>query len=119
MVSDTMIQSTSLVVMWELLSSIETFSTFTISYSNTNNTQCFNDTDLITIDDSTARQYALMDLQEATEYSITVSVVLNGVESRDSLIATTHAAGLCFAKMSIMTEIVVPIFFSLPEKLFY
>ena len=88
----TMTQSTSLVVMWELLSPTETTPTYTISYSNINNTDCFTDSDVIT--DITAMQYTLSNLQEATEYNVTVSTTLtNGREERDSLTATTLAAG--------------------------
>lgn len=86
----TMKQSTSLVVTWELLSPTETIPTYTISYSNTNNTDCFTDSDVIT--DITAMQYTLSNLQEATEYNVTVSTTLtNGRVERDSLTTTTLA----------------------------
>ena len=88
----TMTSSTSLVVMWELLSPTETPPTYTISYSNTNNTDCFTDSGVIT--DITAMQYTLSNLQEATEYNVTVSTTLtNGREERDSLTTTALAAG--------------------------
>ena len=69
--------STSLIVMWKLLSIIETWTTYVISYLNTNNTQCFFDANFITDISSSERMHTLSNLQEATEYSITVSVILN------------------------------------------
>ena len=66
---------------------------YTISYSNTN-TDCFTDFDDITGIAATETMYTLTDLQEGTEYSITVTATLSGGESaEDSLTATTMAAG--------------------------
>ena len=84
-------EPTSLVVMWELLSSTELVATYTISFHNTNSTQCFNDSDIIT--GITAMQYAPRNLQEASEYSIAISTMLNDGMERVSLAATTLAAG--------------------------
>ena len=47
-------------------------------------------------------QYTLRNLQEATEYSITVSAIPSDDEaSKDYLIATTLAAGQCLAIYSM------------------
>ena len=83
-------QPTSLVIMWELLST-STVSTFTISDVNINNTQCFNDPN--TISSITAMIYTLSNLQEATEYSINVSVILSGENVTEHLGTATLAAG--------------------------
>ena len=66
-------------------------SDYTISYSNTN-TQCFNDSNDIT--DITATETTLTGLQEGTQYSITVTVMLdNGRTVSDTTTATTLATG--------------------------
>ena len=89
--------STSLIVMWKLLSIIETWTTYVISYLNTNNTQCFFDANFITDISSSERMHTLSNLQEATEYSITVSVILNGKKiSKEMISSTTQAAGQYF-----------------------
>ena len=89
-------EPTSLVVMWELLSSNEIVPTYTVSYHNTNNTQCFNDSDIIT--GIAEMQYTLRNLQEATEHCITISTMLSDGVERESLMATTPAAGLHLQK---------------------
>ena len=92
-VPDTMRQSTSLVVMWELLSPAESRSIifYNISYSNVNNIQCFINFSVIT--NITGTQYTLSNLEEATEYSITVSGILEYGKANDYLTASTLAAG--------------------------
>ena len=86
-------QSTSLVVMWELLPPAESESilSYNISYSNINNIQCFMNFSVIT--NITGTQYTLSNLQEATVYSITVSGILEYGETNDYLTASTLAAG--------------------------
>ena len=82
--------------MWKLLSTSESISSYTISYTNTNNTQCFMNSSILT--EITGMQYTLRNLQAATEYSITVSAISSDDEaSKDYLIATTLAAGQCLA----------------------
>ena len=92
-VIDTMRQPNSLVIMWELLSTSTLF-TFTISYENINNTQCFNDSNTI-LSSITAMIYTLRNLQEATEYSINVSVILilSGEKETEHLKTATLTAG--------------------------
>ena len=82
----------SLVIMWELLSTSTLF-TLTISYKNINSTQCFNDTN--TVPSITAMIYTLRNLQEATEYSINVSVILllSGEKETEHLKTATFTAG--------------------------
>ena len=85
-----MTQSTSLLVIWKYLSS-KTVANYTISYSNTN-TQCFTDSDDIT--DITATESTLTGLQEGTQYSITVTVMLSdGGTGSDTTTATTMTTG--------------------------
>ena len=82
--------TTSLIISWTLHDSV-TATSYTISYSNAN-TQCF----IESYDDITGiteAMYTLTGLQEATEYSITVTAILSDGETRDSLTATTMTAG--------------------------
>ena len=83
--------TTSVIISWTLDS--VTATSYTISYSNTN-TQCFNESyDDITVTASET-MYKLAELQEATEYSITMTAILSdGETGEDSLTATTMAAG--------------------------
>ena len=84
--------STSLNISWALDHRM-TATTYTISYSNIN-TDCFNDSDNITDIAASETMYTLTDLQEGTEYSITVTTqttLLYIVEN--SIMATTMAAG--------------------------
>ena len=81
--------STSLVVMWDISEGVSSYS---ISYYNTN-TQCFSDSNIITGISSNETIYTLTDLQEATEYSITLTAILSDGETESSFMATTMAAG--------------------------
>ena len=85
--------TTSLTVSWTLEDDIEAtdFTNYTISYSNTNNTQCFN----VSLSDTTNEtMYTMTDLHKGTEYSITVTAMLSdGGIGGDSLTASTMAAG--------------------------
>ena len=85
-------QPNSLVIMWEILSTSTLF-TLTISYENINNTQCFNESN--TVPSITAMIYTLRNLQEATEYSINVSVILlpSGEKETEHLKTATFTAG--------------------------
>ena len=84
-------ESTSLSIMWQLLSTTSTVTTYTISYSNINNTECYNDSNTIT--DS----MTLDNLEEATEYSIIVTATLNNSQlQQDSTSSTTLPAGMQF-----------------------
>ena len=66
---------------------------YIISQSNTN-TDCFNDSDDITGIVASETMYTLTDLQEGTEYSITVTATLSdGETAEDNLTATTMTAG--------------------------
>ena len=83
--------STSVTISWTLFGEVTATSDYTISYSNTN-TQCFTDSDDIT--GITATETKLTDLQEGTQYSITVTVMLSdGKTGSDTTTATTMATG--------------------------
>ena len=86
--------TTSLTVSWTLVLAEGVAATnFTISYSNTD-TQCFTVSNDITDIAASETMYNVTDLQEGTEYSITVTAMLSdGGSGGDSLTATTMAAG--------------------------
>ena len=82
--------TTSLTVSWTLAEGV-TATSFTISYSNTDNIQCFN----VSLSNTTSEtMYTVTGLQEGTEYSITVTAMLSdGGSGEDRLTATTMATG--------------------------
>ena len=66
---------------------------YSISYSNTI-TDCFTDSNDITVIAASVMMYELTGLQEGTEYSITVTATLSDDGTiEDSITATTIAAG--------------------------
>ena len=71
-----------------------TATSYNISYFNTRNTQCFTHSDDITGVAASETMYTLTDLQEGTDYAITVTALLReGNIVKDSLTATTMDAG--------------------------
>ena len=94
-VSDSVTSSTptSLTISWTLAENV-TATDYTISYYNTNNTDCFTGSDNATGIPGNETVYTLTGLEEGTEYSITVTATLSGGGTgEDSLTATTMAAG--------------------------
>ena len=84
--------TTSLTVSWTLAEGV-TATNFTISYSTTD-TQCFTDSSDITGIADSETMYNVTDLQEGTEYFITVTAMLSDEGSGgDSLTASTMATG--------------------------
>ena len=81
--------STSLKISWELDHRM-TPASYNISYSNTN-TDCFTDSSDFTGIAANETMYTLTDLQENTEYSITVTTFLDA--AGNNIMATTTAAG--------------------------
>ena len=89
--SDVMVSPTSLTISWTLVGGVTATGDYNISYFNTN-TQCFNDSKDIT--GITATETILTGLQNGTQYSITVTVLLSGgMTGADSTTATTIATG--------------------------
>ena len=80
--------TTSITVSWMVISSITT-SGYIISYCNIDNTRCFTTSNTTSIAGSLS-SYIIEDLQEATQYSITVSIL--GRSDQDTAEATTMAA---------------------------
>ena len=85
-------EATSLIISWTLIgSAVETG--YSISYSNTD-TQCFTDSDTVSGIAAGETSHTLTDLEEGTEYTITVTSLLTGGETlEDSVTGTTQAVG--------------------------
>ena len=84
--------STSLAISWSLAGGAAVTG-YSISYSNTD-TQCFTDSDTVSGVAAGETSHTLTDLEEGTEYTITVTALLAGGGSdEDSATATTLAAG--------------------------
>ena len=83
--------TTSLTISWTLEETL-TATGYTISYSNTKNTDCFTDSRSGITTSGTS--YSLTGLEEGTEYSIAVTVTLTGGRTeQDTVTATTRTAG--------------------------
>ena len=84
---------TSLTISWTLADDV-TATNYTISYSNTNNTDCITAGYPNITTGPSASKRELMGLEEGTEYSITVTATLSdGGMRTNSLITTTIAVG--------------------------
>ena len=85
------IDSTSLTILWLLADG--TVSNYSISYSNTD-IQCFTDSHTVSGIAGGETSHRLIDLEEGTEYTITVTAVLiGGGTDEDNITAITLAAG--------------------------
>ena len=92
------ISTTSAIISLKLAERLNNNITYTISYTNINNTDCFIDsnhiTDITTTGDET--MYTLTGLQENTQYSINVTVILsNRLQYRKNISIATISAGEC------------------------
>ena len=86
--------TTSLAISW-VLEEILSATGYTISYTNTNNTDCFNDSDTISgITPGSKKSHILDGLQKGTEYFITVTATsARQWTEQDTITATTLTAG--------------------------
>ena len=67
---------------------------YTISYANTDNTECFTNSDIVTGIAASADDYNIQGLEEGTEYTVTVILSREGGGTDvDTVIATTLDAG--------------------------
>ena len=85
-------EATSLIISWLLVgSAVQTG--YSISYSNTD-TQCFTDSDTVSGIAAGETSHTLTDLEEGTEYTITVTALLTGGEILEySVTGTTRVVG--------------------------
>ena len=86
----TSITSTSISIQWDVINTI-TATSYTISYSNTDNTECFTDSNTVTDIDGSAIDYTIHSLEEGTQYTITVAI--EGRADDDTVVQATRDAG--------------------------
>ena len=85
--------TTSIVISWTLIAGVVA-EEYTISYSNTENTDCFTISQTVPITDGSEDSYNIEDLEEGTEYSISVSLIRGGaVTDMDNIKHSTTDAG--------------------------
>ena len=85
--------STSIFISWTVIDGVEP-SGYNISYMNTDNTECFTDSDTVTDIDASADDYNIQGLQESTGYTITVTLSRGGeATDDDTVVHTTPVAG--------------------------
>ena len=86
--------TTSLVISWTLEETLSATG-YSVSYTNTNNTDCFTDSGTISgIPPGSKKSHILDGLQKGTEYFITVTATLAGQwTEQDTITATTLTAG--------------------------
>ena len=66
---------------------------YTISYMNTNNTECFTSSNTLTDIDTSAVSYDIQGLEEGTQYSITVTLSSgDGASDDDTAVYSTEDA---------------------------
>ena len=82
--------TTSLTISWALVEGV-TATSYSISYSATD-TDCFTDSNTIPPIDGSETMYRLDDLEEGTEYSITVTATLTGGGSQQDVAEGTTVA---------------------------
>ena len=84
--------ATSVTISWTVADGV-TVTGYSLSYSNTD-TSCFSNSDTVFGIADTATQHTLRNLQEFTEYTITVTAMLSGGGTGQvSVTATTLPAG--------------------------
>ena len=87
---------TSILIRWSVIESVQPPSGYNISYSNTENTDCFtiSETAVSITSDARDGSYNIESLQEGTEYSITVSLWRDGaISDMDTVKHSTADAG--------------------------
>ena len=86
---------TSILIRWSVSDSVQPPSGYNISYSNTENTDCFTISETVSItSDARDGSYNIESLQEGTEYSITVSLWRYGaISDMDTVKHSTADAG--------------------------
>ena len=81
--------ATSISLQWSVIAGVQP-SGYTISYSNTDNTDCFTISDTVSITDGSDMDYVIEGLEEGTEYTITVTLLRDdGPSDEDTEIQAT------------------------------
>ena len=107
-VSVTSSTTTSLTISWALVEGV-TATSYSISYSATN-TDCIPGSNTMIPDIAGSEtMYRLDDLEEGTEYSITVTATITGEGSQQDMdVGTTLAAGECISMQSTLLLLSLP-----------
>ena len=86
---------TSILIRWSVIESVQPPSGYNISYSNTENTDCFTISETVSItSDARDGSYNIESLQEGTEYSVNVSLWRDGaISDMDTVKHSTADAG--------------------------
>ena len=84
--------TTSISLQWSVIDGVQP-SGYTVSYSNTDNTDCFTISDTMSITDASDMDYVIEGLQEGTEYTVTVTLLRDdGPNDEDTEIQATADA---------------------------
>ena len=83
--------ATSISLQWSVIDGVQP-SGYTISYSNTDNTDCFTISDTASITDASDMDHVIEGLQEGTEYTITVTLLQNDNEATEEDTVTQATA---------------------------
>ena len=87
-----LVEVSYITISWAVLDDLSP-SAYIISYSNMNNTDCFNISDNISVFNNRSH-YTLRNLEEATYYIITVTIFVNGGSGEESVTAATLFNGM-------------------------
>ena len=95
------VNSSSISIQWSVAEGT-VVSGYTILYTNTNNTECFNDSDTVSISEGSSNSYEIEDLEEDTEYRITLTLSHeNGPNDTEILMIATNDAGEPFSHTGV------------------
>ena len=87
------VNSSAISIQWSVAEGT-VVSGYTIFYTNTNNTECFNDSDTVSISEGSSNSYEIGGIEEDTEYRITLTLSHeNGPDHTETLMIATDDAG--------------------------
>ena len=92
-VEDISATATSISLQWSVIDDVQP-SGYTVSYSNTDNTDCFTISNTVSITDASDMDYVIEGLEEGTEYTVTVTLLQDddGPTDEDTEIQATADA---------------------------
>ena len=98
--------ATSISLQWTVIDGVQP-SGYTISYSNTDNTDCFTISDTMSITDGSDMDYVIEGLQEGTEYTVTVTLLRDddGPSDEDTEVQATADASKPLTKCRNLSHV--------------